>query len=479
MKNLYIQFALALTALILAFVGTKLVILPIVLLICMNAYVFLKLKKEQKRIKEERNDDIDFLTKLYNRAYFIRSIDKLVKAKKRFSVFNIDLNNFKSINDIYGHDLGDVVLTEIGKRFKAIDNNKAIFARFGGDEFAVLFKDVKSDKINELGNQINGALEPLLVVSESEFHITASIGVARYPIDSTEPKDLLKLADIAMYHAKKSSLLGHFLISDELSKELKKRIKIGELLKQMDMDDDLELEYHPRFDFKSGEILGVEALVRWHHKELGIIEPADFIPIAEEMDIVKDITRWVFINSLHQIKTWNETYGKDLVMSINVSNSCIHNRIFFKNLKFMLDNFKIKPQWLAVELTELSLSASPIYMKELLVLINELGVQTYLDDFGTGCTSLSNLKAFKVGKIKIDNEYIHALSVDSEKRAIVTSMILLAHGMGMKAIAEGVENEKQYKILKELGCDSFHGFLKEKPLSASEFEYRYLKFEEK
>ncbi len=451
-------------------------ILLIFIVILLNIFEYIKSKNynlNEKNNFYKTHKHKDFLTSLYNRAYYLGKMDNCIKDNTEFSIFNIDLNNFKSINDIYGHDVGDIVLKEVGKRFQSLEKKDIIFARFGGDEFAVLYKVTNSDKINKLGEEIKNVLNSPIIVSESEFLVSASIGVSRFPFDSKNKEDLLKLADMAMYHAKKSDKNNQYLISDTLSKKLSKRKKFENLLKNIDIKNDLFLEYQPIFDLKTKKLLGVEALVRWKNKTEGIIMPSDFIYIAEEMDIVKDITRRVFINGLKQIKEWNTKYNTNLKISLNVANSCIHNRIFFENLSLMLEKFEINPQWLAIELTETSLSVSPEYMKRLLSSINQLGVDIYLDDFGTNNIKIPDLKKFKIKMVKIDNTYISSLK-NEENLKMLKAMILLAQGLDIKAHAEGVETEEQYKILEKYNCDTFQGFCESKAISNDEFEKKYL-----
>ncbi len=425
-------------------------------------------------LSDNMTENYDFLTHLYNRKYFLEHVEKHIQDNVEFSTFVIDLNRFKMINDVYGHDIGDIVLQEVGNRFKTLENDKILFARFGGDEFAAVYTTTDNEKINELGKKIDEVLEEHIVISESEFTISASVGVSRYPDDSKNISDLLKLADMAMYHAKRSGVKGKYLISDELNNKLALRKKIEALLKNIDVEKELYLEYQPIFDTKSMDLVGVEALVRWHHQTEGTIYPNDFISIAEEIDIVKDITRWVFINALHQIKCWNEKYNSNLKISLNVADSCIHNKIFFGNVKFMLDEFKVKPEWLIIELSELSLSVSPEYMKNLLNSINEIGIDIHIHNFGTSPFMISDLKNFKISKIKIDKKYIHNLN-NSDDLSIVKAMILMAQGLGIGIGAEAVETEEQLKLLNQFDCQSFQGFLKAYPVSGKDFEEKYLK----
>lgn len=417
------------------------------------------------------NQDVDFITGLHNRFYYTNYIEQMISNKQEFTMYYVDLNNFKSINDVHGHDIGDEVLKKIGARFKALQSKDIVFARVGGDEFVIIYKTLNEDDINSFGKKIKDCLEEPCTISHSEFKVSASIGVSRFPEDSDNAQDLYKLADMAMYQAKKSGLDDYVVISKELTGTLAKRKKIASYLKNIDIEKDLILEYQPRFDFAEDKLVGVEALVRWNH-ESGIIMPDDFIHLAEEMDIVKEITMWTFVNALQQIKKWNEEYDKNLVVSLNVSNSCIHNRIWFENLEFMLDKFEINPEWLTVDITEVMLSISPMYMKKLLNSISELGVGVHLDDFGLGSFSVPSLKELKIDTIKIDNVFINGLN--EQNTDIVKSMILLAHGLNIKAGAEAVESKEQYDILKAQGCDSLQGYYKEKPLSAKEFESKYL-----
>ncbi len=423
---------------------------------------------------EYNYENIDFLTKLYNRRYFFNYVDVLIKESIDFSLFMIDLNKFKLVNDVYGHDVGDVVLIEVGRRFKELENKEILFARLGGDEFSAIYKTNDEKKINAFGENVNKVLEEHILVNESEFTISASIGVSRFPSDSKKKTELLKLADIAMYHSKKNQNEEMYLISDTLTEKLRERKKIEELLKDIDFEKDLFLEYQPIFDFKNEKVVAVESLVRWQHETKGVIYPLSFVPIAEEIDVVALLTKWTFITSLNQIKYWNEKYNTELKISINVSNLCIHNKIFFNNLKFMIDTFGIKPEWIQIQLKELSLAASPEYMKKLLVSLNELGIEIQLDDFGTSPIMLSSLKDFRINTIKVDNKYIESLD-NKEIFNFVDGLILFAHKVGIEILAEGVETKEQYDLLKNTEMDYYQGFYKEYPLKSDDFENKYLK----
>lgn len=416
---------------------------------------------------------IDCLTKLYSRSYSLDLVSRLIKENTEFSIFYIDLNKFKVVNDLYGHDVGDVVLKEVSKRLKSLEKENLLFARLGGDEFIGVYQSVDDNKINELGQKIDKVLEEHILVSESEFTISASLGVARYPYDSDNVDDLIKLSDMAMYKSKKAGFNNKALISVELNEKLALRKKMEKLLKNIDVENDLFLEYQPIFDFKTGNLISMEALVRWNHKTEGIIYPDDFISVAEEIDKIKDITRWVFINALKQIGEWNKKYGTDYKISLNVADACIHNKIFFGNVKHMLDSFKVKAEWLAIELTELSISVSPNYMKQLLSSINNLGIDIYLDNFGTHPIIISDLKKFKIKGIKIEKKFVDRLD-NEDNLSIVNAMIGLANGLGIKTVAKGVEKKEQYEILRIKDCDQIQGFYLEKPMSKEALEKKYM-----
>lgn len=418
--------------------------------------------------------NIDYLTKLYNRSYCLKHMDRLIKDNQEFSIFYMDLNKFSIVNDMYGHGVGDIVLKKVAKRFKTLENKDLLFARFGGDEFIGIYLSVNESKINDLGRKIHKVVEDNIIISESEFAISVSIGVARHPLDSRNVDDLLKFSDIAMYRSKSSNLVYDNLISEELTQKLKSRKNIEKDLKKLDVKKDLFLEYQPIFDLKTGSLTSVEALVRWNNKNKGVIYPNDFIELAEELDIIKDITRWVFITGLKQIKIWNEKYNTNYKLSLNVADACIHNKIFFNNVEDMLKTFKVKPGWVSIELSERSLSSSPEYMKRLLNSVNEVGIDIYLDSFGTYPIIISDLKEFNIKEIKIGEKFISNL--DSEDgQSIVKAMILLANGLGIRTTAKQVEEKSQYDILKGLNIDKIQGFYYEKPMSKESLEEKFMK----
>lgn len=436
----------------------------------------LELRKRKIELLEEnfrRELDTDPLTSLYKRNYLLARGEEALEKNQPFTIFYIDLNKFKVINDIQGHNVGDIVLKTTGSRLRELNDESIFFARFGGDEFAALLYDTSPTRISEASILISATIRRKILYNGFDFEVDASIGVARYPNDGTSMDQLIKLADIAMYHAKRNDLDHSYIISREFTETFRRRNLIEKLLRKMNYETDLSLDFQPQFNIMTRELIGMEALVRWPASEVGEVSPTEFIPIAEEIGVVKDVTKWVFIHGIKQIKKWNDKYGTDLVMNLNVSQNCIHHKIFFGNLTRMIEAFDIKPSWLGIELTEYSVMHSPEYMNTLLHSISALGVKITIDDFGSGSSSLTCIKRFGLDYIKIDKSLIDEIETDSNNFIIIKAIIQMAHCMSLKAVAEGVENKEQLNLLKQLGCDAVQGFIFGRPVSEKEFEKLY------
>ncbi len=423
--------------------------------------------------KTERREK-DSLTGCYTRRYVFSMLEKKVEQDLPFTVFMIDLNKFKNINDLQGHHVGDVVLKEVGHRFDKLKNEKLIFARLGGDEFLAVYLGTQTDKINEIGNKINNIIKEHISYDNFEYAISASIGIARFPDDGDSVSDLLSLADFAMYHAKRNNLGTHLLVTDELGRQIARRQKIKKLLKSIDYEKDLSLKFQPQFEAKSKKIIGMDSIVQWNHKEEGVIHRSEFLPVAEELGVIQYSTKWIFLNSLAQIQKWNEKYGQNLCMNIDVSQSCIYHKIFFGNVAYMVDFYRIKPHWLRISLNEHSMMHSPEYLKKLLADISKLGVNISILDFGSGTISIRQIMQLFVDCLRIGPDIIHGCEKDSNKYKTLKGIVMMAQGMGLRTAANTIENFEQYKIANELGCKIMQGDYIEKPLTADEFEKKYL-----
>ncbi len=429
-------------------------------------------KADPKIFKEKRQKDS--LTGCYTRGYILARLEKILAQKNPFTLFVIDLNKFKNINDLQGHCVGDAVLQKIGVRLNLLGNKEVMIARIGGDEFLAVYLGRDTDRINEIGRKIHGTIQEKIIYAHFEYEITASIGIARFPDDGKEISDLLTLADFAMYHAKQNNLRNHFLITDALSKKMARRQKIKSLLKTIDYDHDLSLRFQPQFDVQKKRVIGVEAIVQWDHKEEGTLYRSEFLPVAKEMGIIQYITKWLFLKSMAQIRDWNETYKCNLCMNINVSQSCIYHRIFFSNVSTMVETYGIQPKWFGISLNEQSVMFAPEYMKKLLSDISEMGINISIHNFGSGMIRLGDIKHLFIDRINIGPDIIQDCSNDEKKLQTLRGILMLAKGMELKTIANGVMTKEQYEILTELGYDSIQGNYLEKPMLGTEFEEKYL-----
>jgi len=424
----------------------------------------------------EKRAITDSLTHLFNRDYFIESLNNRLKENKPFSIAYLDLDRFKIINDLHGHPMGDLVLVEVSRRFsKQLGMDYDIF-RVGGDEFAIIISGNATKNLEDVSRKIIDVMKAPVAIEAFQFTIDASIGFARYPNDALTVSDLVKNADIAMYHAKANgAMTKHVVFSSQLIEQLERRNHIEILLKNADFKNDFELYYQPQFDANSLEIIGMEALIRWFHKEEGFISPAEFIPIAEEVGLILNINEFVFCEAMLQIKRWNEHYHKELVMSVNLSPLTLNSVDFYLNLKDLLEITGVMPGYLEFEITEHSAMNSSVVMEDVFRQIKELGFFISIDDFGTGYSSLSYLKRFNVDTLKIARELIANIELHEDEIQIVKAIIMMSEALGLKTIAEGVETIEQLKILKNLGCHTIQGYYLAKPMTADTLEDQFLK----
>lgn len=421
---------------------------------------------------------IDSLTGLYNRKYFLDKIQALIyEGNHEFTLLYMDLNRFKTINDVNGHNVGDEVLKVVGHRMNEFQSEHRMFARLGGDEFGAIILNAEENYIRELAEKIELSIGNKIDVNHVVFSVGTSIGAVRYPKDGADLYSLYKYADIAMYTAKKSSKTNFVIHSGDLSEALGHRNEIELALKNMDIEKDFELFYQPQIDCLTGQMTGIEALLRWNCEGKGYISPAEFIPLAEEIGIINSITKWVFDEGIQQINKWNNRYDRNLILSLNVSPINIHNAAFISDLKMAIKKYGCDPTWIGVEITEMTAMTSPIYMKNLLNRLSAIGLKIAIDDFGTGYSSLSYIKKFDIDELKIAKELIDNIEMEHDDLIIVNSIIMMAKALGVKTVAEGVETNGQLKLLRNAGCTSIQGYIYGKPMNNIEFEKRYLKGE--
>ncbi len=421
---------------------------------------------------------LDVLTGLYNRRYFMEELDKIMQDKNsRFSILYMDLDRFKIINDTHGHVMGDKVLVEVSKRLEGLKSANTLLARLGDDEFVMIAKDCdSSEQLTELCERINEILSKPILVDMYAFNLGISIGISRFSIDSEDKEQLMKYADIAMYHAKKEYYNKKYVLyNSSQSDRLERRHEIEILLKNVDFDKEFELYFQPQFRIINNKLIGAEALLRWKSPIKGSISPAEFIPIAEEIGLILKIGSWVMRKSMEHVCYWNRKYNLNLTVGINISPKEIDSLSFIPNIKNLISELDVNPDWIDIEITESHAMNKMSVMEEVLTALSGIGLSVSIDDFGTGYSSLSYIKRFDIDRLKIAKELIDNISQDKNELLIVKAIIMMARGMGLITIAEGVETEEQLELLRMLECDEVQGYIASKPIPAEEFENKYLK----
>lgn len=420
----------------------------------------------------------DALTGMYNRRFFNDKIQALIDdGRADFSILYMDLNHFKTINDLHGHDMGDKVLKDIAIRFMEWNDDNQWISRIGGDEFALIQLHESADSRQEVIGLCEAIFKMFslpITIDQYRFNVGISIGVSRYPHDARDREILVKYADSAMYQAKKTpSTQKCVFYSAHHGAGVERRSKIELLLKTIDFNHAFRLHYQPQFSLPERNMIGVEALLRWHDSELGSISPAEFIPVAEETGLILDVGKWVIENAFSYIASWNDKHKKPIRMGINLSPLQFDSVDFFPFIQDRIIHHGIDPKWIDFEITENSAMNSSVLMEEIFTALSSLGVQISIDDFGTGYSSLSYIKRFDVDQLKIAKELIDHIAVHREEHVIIKAIIMMAKGMGLKTIAEGVETQEQLEILEALDCDAVQGYYLSVPLSAEELETLY------
>ena len=436
--------------------------------------------KKQSEAMIWRQANFDALTQLPNRSMFLDRLEQEIKKDKRsddmFALLFIDLDRFKEVNDTLGHPMGDLLLMEAAQRITQSVRESDTVARLGGDEFTVILTgiDDPGDVEHIMQHMIGVLAAPYELGSESVF-VSASIGVTFYPTDTTDMEDLLKYADQAMYAAKSAgrNRYSFFTASLQIAADTRRRLTID--LRRALNDKQFEVYYQPIVELATGNVYKAEALLRWKHPERGMISPADFIPIAEETGLIVDIGDWVFRTAARQAKTWRERVHPQFQISVNKSPVQFHNTENQSNSAWIayLKTLDLPGNGIAVEITEgLLLDNAPIVTDKLLS-FRDASIQVALDDFGTGYSALSYLKKFDIDYLKIDRAFVSNLETSSDDVVLCEAIVVMAHKLGIKVIAEGVETQAQSDILTRAGCDFGQGYLFSKPVSADDFETRF------
>ncbi|MFC5449622.1 bifunctional diguanylate cyclase/phosphodiesterase [Paenibacillus aestuarii] len=433
-------------------------------------------KKAEARITFMAYHDV--LTELPNRTLLYRHLDELLISRNDsqavFSILFVDLDNFKEINDSFGHFVGDDILKRFASKLKALIQNKGIAARFGGDEFVVILEMEQMTDIKDVAEQIVAYFTEPLILEGTEQFITTSVGISLFPQDGDSSEALLKNADLAMYKAKQSGKNRFLFYESEQSEELREKRLLGSELRKAIMEDELQLNYQPIVDLRSDKVIGCEALVRWHHKERGPIPPSLFIPIAEEYGLIDMLGTWVLQTACLQMVRWHVDHGALQFISVNVSYQQFQRFDFVDVVSQVLQETGLDPARLHLEITESTALINLGQTRLILHRLQQLGISISMDDFGTGFSSLSCIKDLSIDKLKIDRSFITNISTDQRDAAIVKTIIALSRNLNMKVLAEGVESSEQLEKLAEYDCDEIQGFLFSRPIPAEEFEALFL-----
>ncbi len=413
----------------------------------------------------------DRLTDLHNRTYFAELFEHQIRQQKhgQQALLFIDLDSFKVVNDNFGHNIGDELLQRVAERFRDQLSDKDIICRHGGDEFLVMpeSKGSKGGIENLCVNLIN-ALNSSFAIKEHTLHVGCSIGVAYYPEHGHDYLSLLRAADIAMYRAKTQGSEQFQIYNDSLAKELHNKNQLALDLRKAIEQGELSLVYQPKISLTTQDVVGYEALVRWRNKNGEDIEPSVFISIAEEFSLVNKLGEWLVSSVCKQLRLWRKENQSIKKIAINISAKQLLRSDFVTEIVRITNQYDLDASVLELELTESVFIESSEDTLRKLNKLSDLGYSLVIDDYGTGYASLGYLKRFPVSGLKIDKSFIDEILDSEQDRTIVGSTIALAHELGLEIIAEGVENDAQLRLLKQLGCDILQGYYFSKPLSAEE-----------
>lgn len=426
------------------------------------------LVKLEKLSIEERNNSLhDSLTGLPNRQFLMESLQQLVEEERPFSLFIIDLNRFKQINDAFGHYYGDLLLIQIGERItKALPPSNQIY-RLGGDEFALITRNADTANIQHVVEIIHFCLEATFEVESYELSIGASVGVTYFPANSRDLGTLLQQADLAMYASKKhSNVFTEY--NESLQTGAAEKVNIASQLKIAIQLQQFELWYQPIIDLKTGEIHGAEALIRWPRPDGSFIPPDKFIKIAEQSALITRISDWV-IHKVTEDISYFTSKGLDLRIHINLSVKDLQDVLIAPKLRKILDKHTTQAHQLMLEITESAMMTDISQVKKTMTQISEAGLVFSIDDFGTGYSSLALLRDLPVGQIKIDRSFITHMANNKADLAIVKSTIYLGQNLECNVVAEGVEDAEAEALLIELGCDYAQGYYYSKPKNIDDF----------
>jgi diguanylate cyclase (GGDEF)-like protein len=414
----------------------------------------------------------DPLTGLPNRTFFHNQLNKAIQnsrmKRRKAAVLFLDLDRFKLINDTLGHSAGDQLLQQVAQRLPGCVREFDTVARVGGDEFIVLISEISSPaEAEQAAELIIERLSQPFLIHEQEYFISGSIGISMFPEDGTDLESLIKNADSAMYRAKEQGN-RYCLYQSSMNDKTSERLQLETSLRKAMQQEELLLHFQPQVDLKTGNMIGVEALIRWQHPELGMVSPDRFIPIAEETGLIIPIGKWVLRTACRHNKAWQEAGLPAVRVAVNLSMLEFQQRDLIETVTEVLAETGLEPRYLELELTESIIMLNPEWVIRTLNQLKEMGIHISLDDFGTGYSSLNYLRSLPLNTLKIDRSFIRNIAADSVSLSIVKAVIDLAHSLNIKVIAEGVETEEQMIALTDNQCDGIQGYVISPPMTAEE-----------
>ncbi len=428
---------------------------------------------ERKRIESNLKHlaHHDALTNLPNRllldARLSHAIETASRNDQKIAVLFIDLDHFKNINDSLGHDVGDALIIEVSKRLLHCMREVDTVSRLGGDEFVVLIEQISG--LHDLENilvKIKAATSQCITIREHEIYTSASIGISLYPDDGHSAEQLLRNADAAMYHAKETGRHKHHFYTRDLTASAYDRVILETDLRNAIRNNEFEVFYQPQISLQSDCVIGAEALIRWHHPDLGLLSPGQFLVIAEQYGMMTDLGFWVLRQACQQMVQWQQQGTTITSMAVNLSGSQIRHSKLLETVQQVLKETNCKPEWLELEITEDFIIKESESSISTLQQLRDLGISLAIDDFGTGYSSLNHIKRLPVNKLKIDRSFICDLSNDMEDAALVQAIISMGQSLNLTLIAEGVESSSHEIFLEAHNCDVVQGFRYSKPVSA-------------
>ena len=416
----------------------------------------------------------DSLTGLPNRALFYDQLRQSIlvasRENRKVAVLFMDIDKFKEINEGFGHGTGDEILKELAVRLEELVREGHPVARMGGDEFAIQLThdDLGDVSAIALAKRIHQNLESPFLMGESSIEVAVSIGISLYPEQGREVGALVQQAEIAM-SAAKNNQCGHMVYSSVLSQENPRRVLLVSELRHAIDNDQLELHYQPKINMQTGAVMSAEVLVRWTHPEHGSIPPGEFVPLAERGRLIKSLTQWVIRRAIRDSENWHKN-GLNIGMAINISTRDLNDPDLPELFTHLLAEHEVRPEWFTLEITESSIMADPAHALDILHKLSNMGFGLSIDDFGTGYSSLAYLSKLPVQEVKIDQTFVLGMTRNKDDSMIVGATVDLGHNLGLKVVAEGVEDKQTWQLLKQRGCDMAQGYYMSPPQGKTQFE---------